>query len=87
MGHEAPLPLGYHYLFLRCQKCGLRKRLVVPAYPLKIGSVLPVQGYGAPAASCVRCKAARLEVLNEPPPPPDPPPPRGFVKKPGVDDQ
>lgn len=82
MGYEHPLPEGHHYLFLRCQNCGIKKRLAVPAYPLPIGSILPTQGWGQDAC-CIKCGCARLEVLNEPPKPPPPPPPQGFVKKPG----
>ena len=82
MGYEPPLPLGCHHLHLRCQGCGIHKRIVVPAYPLPVGSILSVDGFGQNAC-CIKCGAARLEVLNEPPPPPPPPPPVGWVKKPG----
>lgn len=82
MVYEPPLPLGCHYLQLKCQGCGIRKRLLVPAFPLPIGSLLSVEGFG-PDACCIKCGAARLEVLNEPPPNPSPPPPVGWVKKPG----
>lgn len=81
MGYEPPLPLGCHYLQLKCQGCGIRKRLLVPMYPWPIGSILPVDGFG-PDACCIKCGAARLEVLNEPPPPEPPPPPVGWAKKP-----
>jgi hypothetical protein len=48
----ANLPEGYHYLFLKCQNCGIKKRLTVVAYPWPIGSILPVEGFGPePAAS------------------------------------
>lgn len=80
MAYEQPLAEGYHYLQLKCQGCGIRKRLVVPAYPLPLGSLLDAQW--GPDAHCIKCGAARLEVMNEPAKPPPPPPPPGFVKKP-----
>ena len=82
MGYEPPLPEGCHYLRLKCQGCGLTKRMVVPSYPLPIGSILSVEGWGQ-EASCFRCGKARLEVLNLPPSPPSPPPPQGWTKKHG----
>lgn len=81
MAYEQPLPMGYHYLLLKCQGCRAPKRLVVPAHPLPIGTRLDPRFWGEDA-HCVRCGAAKLEILNEPPKPPPPAPPQGFTKKP-----
>lgn len=78
---EPDLPVGQMYLHLVCRSCGAKKRLVVPAHPMKVGSVLPVQGWGGTKASCIRCRKAQLVVQNtvsEPPPPPGPPGFRGM---------
>lgn len=75
-----PLPMGMHYLMLKCRQCSTPKRLVVPAYPLKIGTLLTPEGFGQDA-SCPRCGAALLEVQNEPQEPGPPPPPQGWAQK------
>lgn len=75
-----PLPMGMHYLRLICRQCKAPKRLVVPAYPLKIGTVLTNDGFGQDA-SCNRCGVAALEVQNEPEEPASSPPPVGWAEK------
>lgn len=82
MEYEPPLPDGQHYIYLKCQHCGVKKRILMWMAPMGVGSLLPEEGWGRDA-HCIKCGKATLEILNTRPDPPLPPPPKGFTRDPG----